>query len=83
LALRTAYGGALVFFTTRYFQKETAAEGTSVPAQNKDVQALTTGEVEQSLTLQLVSNEVALDPKRGGKVSVLGRIEGLTSAQGG
>ncbi|MEV0484398.1 hypothetical protein AB0I69_27760 [Streptomyces sp. NPDC050508] len=83
LALRTADGGALVFFTTRYFQKETAAEGTSVPTQNKDVQALTTGEVEQSLTLQLVSNEVALDPKRGGKVSVLGRIEGLTSAQGG
>lgn len=83
LALRTADGGALVFFTTRYFQKETAAEGTSVPAQSKDVQALTTGEVEQSLTLQLVSNEVALDPKRGGKVSVLGRIEGLTSAQGG
>ncbi|WOX09268.1 hypothetical protein [Streptomyces sp. N50] len=83
LALRTADGGALVFFTTRYFQKETAAEGTSVPTQNKDVQALTTGEVEQSLTLQLISNEVALDPKRGGKVSVLGRIEGLTSAQGG
>ncbi|MEV6543455.1 hypothetical protein [Streptomyces sp. NPDC051665] len=83
LALRTADGGALVFFSTRYFQKETAAEGTSVPTQNKDVQALTTGEVEQSLTLQLVSNQVALDPKRGGKVSVLGRIEGLTSAQGG
>ncbi|MEW1642139.1 MULTISPECIES: hypothetical protein [unclassified Streptomyces] len=83
LALRTADGGALVFFTTRYFQKETAAAGTSVPAQNKDVQALTTGEVQQSLTLQLISNEVALDPKRGGKVSVLGRIEGLTSAQGG
>ena len=83
LALRTADGGALVFFTTRYFQKETAAEGTAVPTQSKDVQALTTGEVEQSLTLQLVSNEVALDPKRGGKVSVLGRIEGLTSAQGG
>ncbi|MFJ8136081.1 hypothetical protein [Streptomyces sp. NPDC096013] len=83
LALRTADGGALVFFTTRYYQKETAAAGTSVPAQNKDVQALTTGEVQQTLTLQLISNEVALDPKRGGKVSVLGRIEGLTSAQGG
>ncbi|MFJ2156401.1 MULTISPECIES: hypothetical protein [unclassified Streptomyces] len=83
LALRTADGGALVFFTTRYYQKETAAAGTSVPTQNKDVQALTTGEVQQTLTLQLVSNEVALDPKRGGKVSVLGRIEGLTSAQGG
>jgi len=83
LALRTADGGALVFYTTRYFQKETAATGTSVPTQNKDVQALTTGAVQQSLTLQLMSNQVALDPKRGGRVSVLGRIEGLTSAQGG
>lgn len=86
LALRTADGGALVFFTTRYFQKETAAAGTSVPTQNKDVQALTTGEVKQSLTLQIMSNEVALDPRKDtgtGQVSVLGRIEGLTSAQGG
>ncbi|MET7679631.1 hypothetical protein [Streptomyces sp. NPDC005423] len=85
LALRTADGGALVFFTTRYFQKETAATGTSVPAQNDDVKALTTGEVKQSITLQLISNAVALDPVKGtgtGRVSVLGRIEGLTSAQG-
>ncbi|MFJ9628350.1 hypothetical protein ACIQPR_28715 [Streptomyces sp. NPDC091280] len=83
VALRTADGGALVFYTTRYFQKETAAAGTSVPTQNKNVQALTTGSAQQSLTLQLMSNQVALDPERGGKVSVLGRIEGLTSAQGG
>jgi hypothetical protein len=85
LALRTSDGGALVFFTTRYYQKQTAAAGTSVPTPNKDVQALTTGEIQQSLTLQLMSNEVALDPKKGsgtGQVSVLGRIEGLTSAQG-
>ncbi|MFI5682409.1 hypothetical protein [Streptomyces sp. NPDC051636] len=83
LALRTADGGALVFFTTHHYEKETAAAGTSVPVPGKDVQALTKGEVKQSLTLELVSNEVALDPKAGGKVSVLGRIQGLTAAQGG
>ncbi|MFE7973154.1 hypothetical protein [Streptomyces shenzhenensis] len=85
LALRTADGGALVFFTTRHFEKRTAAAGASVPAPDKDVQALTKGEVKQSLTLEFVSNEVALDPKRGsgsGQVSLLGRIQGLTAAQG-
>lgn len=83
LALRTADGGALVFFATHHFQKQTAAPGTSVPTPNKDVLALTTGEIKQSLTMEFVSNEVALDPKRGsGQVSVLGRIEGLTGAKG-
>ncbi|MGW3955938.1 hypothetical protein ACWEKM_34645 [Streptomyces sp. NPDC004752] len=85
LALRTADGGALVFFTTRHFEKQTAAAGASVPAPDDDVQALTKGEVKQSLTLEFVSNEVALDPKRGSgseRVSLLGRIQGLTAAQG-
>ncbi|MFJ3333352.1 hypothetical protein [Streptomyces sp. NPDC086766] len=85
LALRTADGGALVFFTTHHYQKQTAAAGASVPAQNKDVQALTTGEVKQSLTMEFVSNEVALDPGRtagGRQVSMLGRVQGLTAARG-
>ncbi|MFF4485487.1 hypothetical protein ACFY0F_03185 [Streptomyces sp. NPDC001544] len=82
LALRTADGGALVFFTTHHYEKETAAAGTSVPSRGADVKALTKGEVKQSLTLEFVSNEVALDPKPGGKVSLLGRIQGLTGAQG-
>ncbi|MFJ3301961.1 hypothetical protein ACIPSA_02340 [Streptomyces sp. NPDC086549] len=85
LALRTTDGGALVFFTTHHYEKETAAAGTSVPTQNKDVQALTKGEVKQTLTLEFVSNEAALDPRTGsgdGKVSMLGRIQGLTAAQG-
>ncbi|MFE9307093.1 hypothetical protein ACFYM5_05245 [Streptomyces sp. NPDC006706] len=85
LALRTADGGALVFFTTRHYEKQTAAEGASVPTPNKDVQALTTGEVKQSLTMEFVSNEVALDPPRGAagqRVSILARVQGLTSAQG-
>ncbi|WP_330340431.1 hypothetical protein [Streptomyces sp. NBC_00557] len=83
LALRTADGGALVFFTTHHYEKQTAAAGTTVPVPNKDVQALTKGEVKQSLTLEFVSAEAALDPAGSGKVSVVGRVPGLTAAQGG
>ncbi|MDH6216585.1 hypothetical protein [Streptomyces pseudovenezuelae] len=82
LALRTEDGGALVFFTTRRFEKETAAAGTSIPTPNANVQALTTGEIKQSLTLEFVSNGVAVDPKSGGQVSIEARLEGLTSAEG-
>ncbi|GGZ70664.1 hypothetical protein ACFOOM_03700 [Streptomyces echinoruber] len=83
LALRTADGGALVFFTTHHFQKQTAARGASVPTPNQDVLALTKGEIKQSLTMEFVSNEVALDPAKGtGGVAVLGRVQGLTTAQG-
>ncbi|MEU9346483.1 hypothetical protein AB0D74_35290 [Streptomyces sp. NPDC048278] len=82
LALRTADGGAAVFFTTRYYAKETAATGTSVPTPNLSVKALTKGEIKQSLTMQFVSNQIALDPPGTGKISILGRIQGLTSAQG-
>jgi hypothetical protein len=82
LALRTADGGALVFFTTRYYEKRTAYAGTSVPSPGKAVEALTEGEIKQSLTMEFISNEVALDPKGAGKVDVLGRIQGLTSAKG-
>jgi hypothetical protein len=82
LALRTADGGALVFFTTRHYEKQTAYAGTSVPTPLDDVLALTTGEIKQSLTMEFVSNEVALDPKGPGKVTILGRIQGLTSAKG-
>ncbi|MEV6169641.1 hypothetical protein AB0L99_15630 [Streptomyces sp. NPDC051954] len=82
LAVRTKDGGALVFFTTRHYEKQTAYAGTSVPTPLDDVLALTTGEIKQSLTMEFVSNEVALDPKGPGKVTILGRIQGLTSAKG-
>ncbi|CAL9440899.1 putative lipoprotein [Streptomyces griseomycini] len=81
LALRTKDGGALVFFATRHFEKQTAAAGASVPTPNKDVLALTTGEIRQSLTMEFVSNEVALDPAEGA-VEILGRVQGLTAAKG-
>ncbi|QKW27263.1 hypothetical protein HUT11_14865 [Streptomyces seoulensis] len=86
LALRTADGGALVFFAAHHYQKQTAAAGASVPAPNQSVRALTEGEIKQSLTMEFVSSQVALDPARdaaGGKLKLLGRIQGLTGAQGG
>lgn len=85
LALRTADGGALVFFSTHHYMKQTAAAGAAVPTPNKNVQALTTGEIKQSLTMEFVATDVALAPAKGsgsGKVSVLSRLEGLTAAKG-
>ncbi|MGW0942408.1 hypothetical protein ACWD4O_07575 [Streptomyces sp. NPDC002623] len=85
LALRTVDGGAVVFFTTHHYMKQTAAPGAAVPTPNKNVQALTTGETKQSLTMEFVANEVALAPAKGsggGKVSMLSRLEGLTAAKG-
>jgi hypothetical protein len=85
LALRTADGGALVFFTTHHYMKQTAAAGAAVPTPNKNVAALTTGEIKQSLTMEFVANDVALTPAKGagnGKVSMLSRLEGLTAAKG-
>ncbi|MET9408865.1 hypothetical protein ABZX90_24330 [Streptomyces sp. NPDC002935] len=84
VGLRTADGGALVFFATHRFEKQTAAAGTGIPTPAADVRALTTGEIKQSLTLEFVSNQAVLDPAKGSarKVSVLGRIEGLTGAEG-
>lgn len=79
VGLRTADGGALVFFATHRFEKETAAAGTEIPAPGAEVQALTKGEINQSLTLEFVSNQVVIDPVKGsgrGQVSVLGRVEG-------
>ncbi|MFI9391742.1 hypothetical protein ACIG53_12755 [Streptomyces bauhiniae] len=82
LALRTVDGGALVFFASHHYEKRTAAAGTSVAIPNRDVQALTKGEVKQSLTLEFISNQAALTPADGGPVSVVGRLQGLTAAQG-
>ncbi|MER8031626.1 hypothetical protein ABTZ78_21975 [Streptomyces bauhiniae] len=82
LALRTSDGGTLVFFASHHYEKRTAAAGTSVSIPNRDVQALTKGEVKQSLTLEFISNQAALTPPGGGPASIVGRVQGLTAAQG-
>ncbi len=80
LALATKDGGALVFFATRYFQRQTTAAGyrPDLPA---DVKPLTKGTVKSSLTKEWVSSQVAEVPKTG-KVQVVSRLEGVIAATG-
>lgn len=86
LGLATEDGGALVFFSSKHFERQTAAKGLR-PEVNSDVEALLTGEVKSSLTKERVSSQLVYVPQRGGgdsggKVRVLNRLPGLTSAQG-
>ncbi|MFE9686948.1 hypothetical protein [Streptomyces sp. NPDC006285] len=85
VGLRTADGGALVFFTTRHYQKQTAAPGVPINVTNADVKALMTGDPKQSLTLESISNQAVLTPPKSAtnqQVTFLSRIQGLTSAKG-
>ncbi|MZD10171.1 hypothetical protein GTW43_34595 [Streptomyces sp. SID5785] len=83
VGLRTRDGGALVFFTTRRYEKQTASQGSDLPAINPSVKALMTGEPKQSATFGYVSNQAALVPAgSGGDVRVLGRVQGITTAEG-
>lgn len=59
LGLRTKDGGAFVFFATRFFERQTAAPGYR-PKVDPAVKALLTGEVENTVTKEWVSNQVAL-----------------------
>ncbi|GGO44866.1 hypothetical protein [Streptomyces lasiicapitis] len=81
VGLRTKDGGALVFFTTHHYEKQTASKGTDVTVE-PDVKALMKGEAKQSVTLERVSNQVAVDPEGSGKVTVLSRMQGLVGAKG-
>ncbi|MFE7426968.1 hypothetical protein [Streptomyces sp. NPDC057545] len=84
LGLETDDGGALVFFSSKHFERQTAAKGLRPPL-NADVEALLTGEVKSTLTKERVSGQLVHVPKKGagdGKVVVLNRLPGLTSAKG-
>ncbi len=84
LGLLTKDGGAFVFFATRHFEKQTASEGLKITVP-KDVEALLTGQVKQSITLERVSNLAAQVPPKGAAkpgVVVGSRIMGITSAEG-
>ncbi|MEI5524466.1 hypothetical protein WB401_23720 [Streptomyces brasiliscabiei] len=85
VGLRTTDGGALVFFTTRTYQKQTAAPGVSIPVRDAAVRALMTGEPKESLTLEFVNNQAVLDPAKtesDQQVKVLSQVGGLTGAKG-
>ncbi|MEU1482594.1 hypothetical protein [Streptomyces sp. NPDC005752] len=89
LGLTTEDGGALVFFSSKHFERQTAAEGLR-PTVTADVRALLTGEVKSTLTKERVSSQLAYVPKKGagdagaadGRVRVLNRLPGLVAAQG-
>ena len=85
VGLRTTDGGALVFFSTRHYEKQTAWKGVPLNVTDPSVKALTTGEPRQSLTLESISNQAVLDPAKSAadqKVEFLSRIQGLTGAKG-
>ncbi|THA28593.1 hypothetical protein E6R18_27590 [Streptomyces sp. A1277] len=84
LALATEDGGALVFFSSKHFERQTAAKGLR-PEVDPDVEALLTGEVKSTLTKERVSSQLVYVPEKGGaarKVTVLNRLPGLTAAKG-
>ncbi|MER5181400.1 hypothetical protein ABT009_24075 [Streptomyces sp. NPDC002896] len=83
VGLRTKDGGALVFFATHHYEKQTAAKGLNLQV-SEEVKALMTGEAKQSITLERVSNQAVLDPAKGSteRVEFLNRIQGLTGAKG-
>ncbi|MGW2656847.1 hypothetical protein ACWC1D_24720 [Streptomyces sp. NPDC001478] len=84
LGVETKDGGALVFFTSKHFERQTAAQGLR-PQVSRDVSALLTGEVKSTLTKERVSSQLVYIPKKGagdGKVVVLNRLAGLISATG-
>lgn len=84
LGLKTDDGGALVFFSSKHFEQQTAAKGLRPPL-NADVEALLTGEVKSTLTKERVSSQLVFVPKKGagdGKVVMLNRLPGLTAAKG-
>ncbi|MGW1888804.1 hypothetical protein ACWCP6_00875 [Streptomyces sp. NPDC002004] len=84
VGLRTTDGGALVFFATHHYEKQTAAKGLNLNI-SPDVKALMTGDAKQSVTLERVSNQAVLDPEQTAadhRVEFLNRIQGLTGAVG-
>ncbi|MEV7670129.1 hypothetical protein ACWDNT_24560 [Streptomyces sp. NPDC000963] len=84
LGLRTRDGGALVFFATRYFERQTAAPGYR-PKVSPDVKALMTGEVENTVTREWVTSQTVLVKPAGTDrdgVTVTGRLQGVVGAVG-
>lgn len=84
LALATEDGGAMVFFATRYFERQTAAKGYR-PKVGEDVKALMTGEVKNTVTKEwMTSQSVLVKPAGTARdgVTVTGRLQGVTGAKG-
>lgn len=84
VGLRTKNGSAFTFFSTRHFEKRTAAEGLNLRI-GADVRALMTGDAKSAVTLEYAAGQTALVPPKGtpnAQVQVLNRVQGLTGAKG-
>jgi hypothetical protein len=85
LGLTLEGGGALVFFSVRNYERQTAAKGLRLKV-DADVKALLTGEVKSTITKEQISSQVVTVPAsggaEGGQADVLGRLTGLTAAKG-
>ncbi|MFF3754106.1 hypothetical protein ACFYYH_27185 [Streptomyces sp. NPDC002018] len=84
LGLRTEDGDALVFFATRFFERQTAAKGVRLQV-NDDVRALLTGDVKNTITKEWLSSQTVLVPGSDAatpEVVVAGRLQGVTAAKG-
>ncbi|MFG1806390.1 hypothetical protein [Streptomyces sp. NPDC049040] len=82
VALRTADGGALVFFASHHQSRATFRTGYKL-AMDADTKALMTGTPRTSVTLTRLGDEAATVPAAGGgKVVFLSRVVGLVSAKG-
>jgi hypothetical protein len=83
VALRTADGGALVFFGTRHQSRATYREGYQLTI-DPDTKALMTGTPKTSVTLSTVGQQLVTVPKGSGsgEVVFISRVLGLVSAKG-
>lgn len=82
VALRTADGGAVVFFATRHQSRATFRAGYKLSL-DEDTKALMTGTPKTSITRSTVADELVTVPGAGGgKVTFLSRVVGLVSAKG-
>lgn len=83
LGLATQDGGAMVFFTVKNFERQTAADGVEIKV-IPDVRALLSGEVKTTITKERVSSQLVSVPVDGGgeQPDILSRLTGLTSAKG-
>ncbi|AXK36797.1 hypothetical protein DVA86_33890 [Streptomyces armeniacus] len=81
--LRTKDGGAMLFFATHHHKKQTVAEGYTPQVKDPYVKALMTGTPKKSLTYVRVSEQAVTVPpaKKGGEITFLSRIAGLTSVK--
>lgn len=83
VGLRTADGGALVFFTARHAARQTWAQGET-PVVDPYAEALMEGTATRSVTTERLGLQAALVPAAtaGGGVTVLSRWTGLVAARG-